>query len=60
MREVETFCDRILFLHQGRRLAEGTPREVLSRFQSRSLEELFIRAAAGGELWADEPGTAGR
>lgn len=51
MQEVETFCDRILFLHQGRKLAEGTPREVLDRFKSRSLDELFIRAAEGGELF---------
>ena len=51
MREVEAFCDRILFLHQGRKLAEGTPREVLERFQSRSLDELFIRVATSGELF---------
>ena len=51
MQEVETFCDRILFLHKGRRLAEGSPREVLERFKSRSLDELFIRVAKSGELF---------
>jgi len=51
MQEVESFCDRIIFLHQGRKLAEGSPREVLDRFKSRSLDELFIRAAEGGELF---------
>jgi len=50
MREVETFCDRILFLHEGRLLAEGPPRAILERFNSRSLDELFIRVAATGEL----------
>jgi ABC-2 type transport system ATP-binding protein len=50
MREVETFCDRILFLHQGKKLAEGSPGEVLERFKSRSLDELFIRVATSGEL----------
>jgi ABC-2 type transport system ATP-binding protein len=50
MREVEAFCDRILFLHLGRKLAEGAPQEVLKRFQSRSLDELFIRVASTGEL----------
>ncbi len=50
MREVETFCDRILFLHRGRKLAEGPPREVLDRFKSRSLDELFIRIATSGEI----------
>ena len=50
MQEVETFCDRILFLHQGKALAHGSPREVLERFRSRSLDELFIRVATDGEL----------
>ena len=51
MQEVEAFCDRILFLHQGRKLAEGSPREVLERSKSRSLAELFIRVAKSGELF---------
>ncbi len=51
MQEVESFCDRILFLHQGKLLVEGTTREVLTRLQSRSLEELFIRVATSGELF---------
>ena len=51
MQEVETFCHRILFLHQGKKLAEGTPQAVLAQFRSRSLEELFIRVAEGGELF---------
>jgi ABC-2 type transport system ATP-binding protein len=50
MQEVETFCNRILFLHQGRTLAEGSPRQVLERFRSRSLDELFIRVVETGEL----------
>jgi len=50
MHEVETFCDRILFLHRGRKLAEGTPGAVLERFKTRSLTELFIRVAGSGEL----------
>ena len=51
MQEVESFCDRILFLHQGRKLAEGSPSEVLARFGSRSLNELFIRVATSGDLY---------
>lgn len=51
MQEVQSFCDRILFLHHGRKLAEGSPRDVLERFQSRSLDELFIRVATSGELF---------
>jgi ABC-2 type transport system ATP-binding protein len=51
MQEVESFCDRILFLNEGKLLVEGTTAEVLRRLQSRSLEELFIRVAVGGDLF---------
>ena len=54
MQEVETFCDRIVFLHQGKQLAEGTPRDVLARFKSHSLDELFIRVATSGDLIHDD------
>jgi ABC-2 type transport system ATP-binding protein len=45
MREVEELCDRVLFLHRGRLLAEGPPKEVASRFGTSSLEEFFISLA---------------
>jgi ABC-2 type transport system ATP-binding protein len=52
MQEVESFCDRIVFLHEGRMIAEGPPRQVVEKFGSRSLEELFIRVAKSGELYS--------
>ena len=55
MQEVATFCERIVFLHHGKKLAEGAPQEVLERFKSHSLDELFIRAATGGELFSTSP-----
>ena len=54
MHEVESFCDRIVFLHRGKKLAEGTPEAVVKRFGSSSLQELFIRVAKSGELFAEE------
>ncbi len=51
MQEVEEFCDRIVFLHEGKKLAEGTPQEVLRQFNSRSLNEFFIKVAGSGELF---------
>lgn len=50
MREVELMCNRVLFLARGRAVAEGTPREVMARARSSSLEDVFIAIARDGEL----------
>lgn len=50
MRDIEEVCDRILFLHQGRIIAEGSPPEILAYFATRTLEEVFIRIARSGEI----------
>ena len=47
MRDIEEVCDRLIFLHGGKVLAEGTPGEVHSRFNRSSLEDLFIGVARG-------------
>jgi len=48
MAEMEQLCDRILFIEKGRRLMEGTPREILTRFGRATLEEVFLDVARGG------------
>jgi ABC-2 type transport system ATP-binding protein len=50
MRDVEEVCDRVLFMHKGRIIAEGTPRQVIEKFRQKSLEEVFIRVARSGDL----------
>ena len=58
MTEMEQLCDRILFIDKGRRLMEGTPREILTRYGRATLEEVFLdvaRGAARGEARAEEP-----
>jgi ABC-2 type transport system ATP-binding protein len=50
MREIELVCDRVIFLSHGRLVAEGTPREILERADSESLEKVFITIARGGRL----------
>jgi len=50
MRDVEEVCDRVLFLHRGRIIAEGTPQEVIAKFNQKSLEEVFITVARSGDL----------
>ena len=45
MREVERLADRVLFLHRGRLVAEGSPRELLAQYEEEDLESLFLRIA---------------
>lgn len=47
MREMETMCDRILFLNRGKLIAEGTPQEVTEQLKSSDLEEAFLKVARG-------------
>ncbi len=54
MRDVEEVCDRVLFLHKGRIIAEGTPQQVKDKFNQKSLEEVFIRVARSGDVVTKE------
>lgn len=48
MVEIERMCRRLVFLHRGMVVAEGTPADVLTRARSASLEEVFITLARDG------------
>jgi ABC-2 type transport system ATP-binding protein len=50
MRDIEEVCDRVLFLHQGSILAQGTPAEIVDHFQEADLENVFIKVARSGEV----------
>jgi ABC-2 type transport system ATP-binding protein len=50
MRDVEEVCDRVLFLNRGRLIAEGSPEEVVAQFRQKSLEDVFIAVARGGDI----------
>jgi ABC-2 type transport system ATP-binding protein len=54
MRDIEAVCDRILFIHRGLIVTEGTPTTLLNQFRQGSLEEVFIHLARNGELVAGE------
>lgn len=47
MRDIEEVCDRLIFLHGGKVLAEGLPNEIAEKFNRDSLEDLFIGVARG-------------
>jgi ABC-2 type transport system ATP-binding protein len=54
MQEVETLCDRVVFLHLGRVVAEGTPLEISRRvlasdgLDAAALREVFLKIAREG------------
>jgi ABC-2 type transport system ATP-binding protein len=50
MLDIQEVCDRVLFLHKGRIIAEGSPEAILAQFEESSLEQVFIRIARSGEL----------
>ncbi len=45
MQEVERLSQRIIFLHRGTIIAEGTPDEVKRQFNQATLEDFFIQLA---------------
>jgi ABC-2 type transport system ATP-binding protein len=50
MRDIEELCDRVVFLHKGKVLTEGTPQTILEEFSHSSLEDVFINIARGGDV----------
>lgn len=48
MRDITEVCDRVIFLHQGNVLAEGTPDQIVSHFDEEDLENVFIKIARNG------------
>lgn len=50
MRDIEEVCDRVIFLHKGRIVTEGTPEEIVTRSTEQSLEHVFIKIARSGDL----------
>lgn len=47
MKEVEEVCDRIMFIHQGLIIAEGSRDDMLKRYKSEDLDEVFIKIVRG-------------
>lgn len=47
MKEIEALCDRILFIHHGKIIAQGSQGEMLKLFSSKNLDEVFIKIVRG-------------
>ena len=50
MRDIEEVCDRVIFLHKGKIVCEGTPADIVARSSSSTLEDVFIKIARDGEI----------
>ena len=50
MKDIEEVCDRVIFLHKGKVVAEGTPQQIVERSAQSSLEDVFIKIARSGEV----------
>jgi len=48
MRDIEEVCDRVMFLHKGVILAEGSPSDIVNEFGEENLENVFIKVARSG------------
>jgi ABC-2 type transport system ATP-binding protein len=57
MRDVEEVCDRVVFMHRGKVVTEGTPADIVSRFQQTSMEDVFIRIVRDGVIEDAQPAT---
>jgi len=49
MLEVEGICEKIAVIDKGKILVEGNVDEILEKYSSRNLEEVFIKLT-GGQL----------
>ena len=47
MFEVELLCERVAMINKGRIVLEGTPKELLERFNAENLEEVFMKVVRG-------------
>ena len=50
MPEVEEICDRVIFINEGKTIAQGTPDAIMKNFETNTLEQVFIKIVRSGDL----------
>jgi ABC-2 type transport system ATP-binding protein len=50
MKDIEEVCDRVIFMHRGKVVADGTVAQIVERFQQKSMEDVFIRIVRDGVI----------
>lgn len=53
MDEVERLCDRVAIIHRGQILESGTPRELIRKYNTESLESAFVEIIGAEALLAE-------
>jgi ABC-2 type transport system ATP-binding protein len=49
MREVERLCDNVIMMKQGKVVGQGTPQELMKRYDRADMEAVFLHIARGRE-----------
>ena len=55
MRDIEEVCDRVHFMHKGKVVTSGSPRDVIAKFNQTDMEGVFIRIVREGDLEEAKP-----
>lgn len=49
MDEVEELCERIIFIHQGKIVDDGSPKQLIEKYGHKDLNEVFLTIARKGK-----------
>ena len=49
MKEVEQLCENVLLLSRGKLVEEGSPQDLLKKYDRKTLEEVFLDVSGGKE-----------
>ena len=54
MQEVDSLCDKVYILHQGKIAASGSPEEIASQFKCKNLEEAFFKITSASDIVGEQ------
>lgn len=54
MQEVDSLCDKVYILHEGKIAASGRPDEIASQFKCKNLEEAFFKITSTSDIVGEQ------
>ena len=54
MQEVDSLCDKVYILHEGKIAASGRPDEIASQFKCKNLEEAFFKITSVSDIVGEQ------